>query len=169
MERERGQERLAAFGTELIAIHDHLRQELATVRQSLQDGHHDGPGQVHSLAAHCLAFCSALDQHHSGEDSSAFPALRQEFSDLAPVITKLEEDRALVASILQRLNQLLGELPTDPDAQDTVRVTGELDGPAAIIESHFTFEERTIVTALDALDRPDLTARSLFGISPDCR
>jgi hypothetical protein len=45
----------------------------------------------------------------------------------------------------------------DPD------LAGELDGLAAIVESHFAFEERRIHEALDALDALDGSAVDLLG------
>ncbi|WP_206068112.1 hypothetical protein [Nonomuraea composti] len=40
------------------------------------------------------------------------------------------------------------------DAQNR-NVQGELDGLAALVESHFTYEERKIAAALNALDVPE--------------
>ena len=41
----------------------------------------------------------------------------------------------------------------------------ELDGLTAIVESHFGFEESTIVAALDALRTDAGTAEELFGLT----
>ena len=49
------------------------------------------------------------------------------------------------------------------DSDDLVRARSEIDGLAAILESHFRWEERAIVAALDGLQEPGLTAEQLFG------
>ncbi|WP_157249764.1 hemerythrin domain-containing protein [Nonomuraea typhae] len=133
---------IAAFGTQLIEAHQWLREELARLREDLGAG-----GRPADLRAHCLAFCSALTRHHTGEDAVAFPALAERHPELRPVLAQLEEDHQLVADILRRISALDG---SDPKA-----ALAELDGLTAIMESHFAFEERKIVAALDALDLPE--------------
>ncbi|MFD9939206.1 hemerythrin domain-containing protein [Nonomuraea sp. NPDC059023] len=133
---------IAAFGTQLIEVHDWLRGELVRLREDLASG-----GRPADLRAHCLAFCTAVTRHHTGEDGVAFPALAERHPELRPVIAQLEEDHQLVAHLLERIESLDG---SDPEA-----ALSELDGLTAILESHFTFEERKIVAALDALDLPE--------------
>jgi hypothetical protein len=71
------------------------------------------------------------------------------------VIDKLTEDHALVAGILRQVRELLtpGRASSGPDA-----LVRELDGLIAIPESHFSYEERRIATALDALGPAAWTA-----------
>ena len=157
--------RLIAFGNELIRIHLQLREDLARVKTEL-DAHLAGRGErPRELRAHCLAFCSAVTRHHTGEDDGAFPALALRFPELRPVIVKLAEDHVLIAGILHRLDQLLGGIPEEPDAAEARRVRSELDGLAAILESHFVFEERRITAALNELPPETGTVQSLLGMS----
>ncbi|MGW5687634.1 hemerythrin domain-containing protein [Nonomuraea sp. NPDC003754] len=144
--------RLQAFGTQLIDVHSWLREELAALRDSLDAFLDGGDHRPRELRAHCLTFCSALERHHTGEDRTAFPALAEEFPALRPVLAKLQEDHHLVADILRRIESLAADVGTDP--ADAQRVRRELDGLAAIVESHFAFEERQIIAALDALNIP---------------
>jgi hypothetical protein len=167
-------ERLAAFGEELIQIHDGLRGELARLRADLGRHLAGRAERPRELTAHCLAFCSALTRHHTGEDGGAFPALAAAFPELRPVIDKLVEDHELIRVIQQRLERLLDGVPPepdpDPDPAHARRVLGELDGLGAILESHFAFEERRIVTALDALPaEAGTTTESLLGLTPPLR
>jgi hemerythrin-like domain-containing protein len=158
-------ERLTAFGSELIEIHLWLREELAGLRadvDSYLDGRSERPRR---LKVHCLSFCSALTKHHAGEDAGAFPLLAKASPELRPVIAQLEDDHQIVRSILRALQQLLGSITAEPDAVEAKRVRGELDGLAAILESHFAFEEKRIVTALNALTSEAGTTESLLGIS----
>ena len=68
---------------------------------------------------------------------------------VSPVIGKLIEDHQLVAAILRQVRELLGpDRPPSPPAA----LLRELDGLTAILESHFSFEERRIAQALNTLD-----------------
>jgi hypothetical protein len=71
------------------------------------------------------------------------------------VIDNLLEDHALVSGILRQIRDLLapGRAPSGPGA-----LTRELDGLTAILESHFTYEERRIAQALDTLGPSAWTA-----------
>ena len=101
------------------------------------------------------SFCTAIGTHHAGEDSQLFPALAAAVPELAPMIGKLMEDHALVAGILQQVRALLA--PDRPAAAPGVLLR-ELDGLTAILESHFSFEERRIAASLDTLGPDALTA-----------
>jgi len=78
-----------------------------------------------------------------------FAELLRERPDLSGTVAKLVEDHELVASMLARITEL---------ADDAARSHGpaleaigrELDGLAALMESHFAYEERAIGAALDA-------------------
>jgi hypothetical protein len=93
--------------------------------------------------------------HHAGEDHQLLPALRAAAPELAPVIDKLIEDHALVAAILRRIRESLtpGPARSSPGA-----LTRELDGLMAILESHFSYEERRLARALDILGHGAWTA-----------
>jgi hypothetical protein len=96
------------------------------------------------LAVHCPAFCAALTRHHTGEDAGAFPALAARFPELRPLLAKTAEDHVLISGIVARIEEIAAS--GDP------ALAAELHGLAAIVESHFAFEERRIREALDALD-----------------
>ena len=139
-------ERVAALSQQLVAVHQALRERLASLRAeaSLHAEGTDSAGFPDDLLAHCLGFCTAIHTHHSGEDGQLLPALRAAAPELAPVIDKLIEDHSLVADIVQRIRELLD--PASPGV-----LVRELDGLIAILESHFGYEERRIAGALDAL------------------
>ncbi|MGR6920075.1 hemerythrin domain-containing protein [[Actinomadura] parvosata] len=144
-------DRLTAFGNQLIIVHDWLREELATLREDAAAYLASRSARAPELSAHCLAFCSALERHHSGEDATAFPALAEQFPQLRPVLEELTRDHRIVSDTLRRLQRLVDGLGDDR----TRDVQAELDGLAALMESHFTYEERKIAAALNALDVPE--------------
>ncbi|MFD7450538.1 hemerythrin domain-containing protein [Kitasatospora sp. NPDC059827] len=145
--------RTAALSLQLSQAHNELRRRLANLRAGLarrtppegsvsDDFPSDG-----SLGAHCLAFCAALTNHHQGEGQGLFTALVRERPDLAPTVAKLAEDHDLITHILARVRDLAEQAVR---ATDLEAVGRELDGLAAIMESHFAYEERAIGAALDA-------------------
>lgn len=139
-------DRLSSFGADLAAIHQRLRTDLRALREGAEIGR--------DLKAHCLTFCSALTAHHTGEDGGAFRVLAAAHPELAGTIAKLEEDHQMIAAIQERIVAL---------AEGGGDIAGELDGLAAIMESHFRYEERTITAALDGLREG--TTEGLLGLS----
>jgi iron-sulfur cluster repair protein YtfE (RIC family) len=143
--------RLSAFGNQLIEVHIWLREQLTALREDVDsylDGHGERPGD---LRAHCLMLCSAVSRHHTGEDDEAFPVLAGQFPQLEPVIAELRRDHQAVVAIMDRLDELLAGLPTTPDPVRASRVRAELDGLAALLESHFVYEEKRLVAALNSI------------------
>lgn len=75
-------DRVRGMGDFLVEVHEWLREELRTL----------GAGALvmeKSLKSHCVSFCEALAEHHTGEDMGAFPLLAQRFPALGPVLTTL--------------------------------------------------------------------------------
>jgi hypothetical protein len=138
-------QRAAAFSSQLRQAHQHLKDWLGEIRRELGRDHPAAPG----LPTRCLAFCSALAAHHGGEDNGLFTALLDTRPDLAPVIAKLLEDHTLIASILAEATELATRSAA-ASGQELIQLQRELDGLAAIAESHFRYEERAISAALDA-------------------
>ncbi len=128
-----------------------LREQLAALRED------PDRRRVDDLRTHCLAFCSVLTRHHTGEDGGAFVALAVQFPDLRPALDELQRDHETVAGILRRLTELLAE-PAAPSLR------GELDTLAALLESHFVYEEKKLVTALNRLESIG-SAAELLGMA----
>ncbi|MGW3625552.1 hemerythrin domain-containing protein [Streptomyces sp. NPDC000880] len=155
--------RIAALGNQLIDIHLSLREELARLREDTDawlDGRAERPRE---LRAHCLAFCSAVSRHHSGEDDGAFPALGELHPELRPVLDELGRDHHAVAGILRGLEELLGRPGLDTQPVDAQRLRTELDSLAALLESHFVYEEKRLVAALNAMPDRAGAAGTLLG------
>ena len=145
--------RTRAIGRELVRVHQWLREELTRIQDQLDTGEDLPP-----LRAHRIAFCAAITRHHTSEDATAFPALAAQEPELAPVLAKLSQDHRLVEDIVRRLRDLLAS--ATPGTVEEVR--GEIDGLSAILESHFRWEEKVLVDALDTLDTERGTDE-LFG------
>ena len=148
------QNRLVAWNRELVAAHQRLRRALRLAREALDSG--DVVSARADLMLYCHGFCAALSGHHSSEDVALFPELSARHPALRPAIAKLEQDHQMIASLLTDFDHAL----TTPDSPSELSL--HLDGIAAIMESHFRYEERQL---LDALSTFDLAAdpRSVLG------
>ncbi|GAA1952230.1 hemerythrin domain-containing protein [Kitasatospora viridis] len=139
-------DRTAALSLQLARAHQELRRRIGGIRSDL--GRERPRSGDDTLLTHCLAFCAALTAHHQGEDGGLFAQLLHERPDLAPTIAKLVEDHALITDILTRVGRLADRAAGSP-AQALAAIGRELDGLAAIMESHFAYEERALGEALD--------------------
>ena len=137
-------QRAVAFSLQLQRAHQQLSDELGRIREALGGDEHVAEG----LEVHCLAFCSALATHHQGEDDGMFTQLLHARPDLAPAIRNLIDDHAAIAAILRQIRALALQWKAAP-AQSLPELRREVDGLAAIVESHFGYEERAISAALD--------------------
>lgn len=127
------------LGDFLVESHDWLRQDLAELRRQASLPNPELP----TVRKHCLDFCAALTQHHTGEDRGAFPMLAQRFPALAPVLTRLGEEHQVVAQLQEELRALVeGYEPG---------LRAELESLATRLEKHFRYEEQTVVAALNTL------------------
>lgn len=136
--------RLIAWGAEMRAVHDRLRGALRVSQEAAEAGL-PLPSPSRDLLLFCHGFCSALDGHHRGEDALLFPAVEAAHPDLSPQLRKLEQDHAMIGTLLAGLSAAVAR-----EASPTV-IAGHLEGLAAIMESHFGFEERTLLSVLDRL------------------
>lgn len=140
-------DRATAWSAQLAQAHNTLRHRLREVQAALgATSSAESPGD---MVTHCLAFCQALTTHHTGEDAGLFDELRRVRPDLASVIDNLIDDHSLIASIIARISSLAGEAQ-HAEPQRIREISNELDGLAAIMESHFTYERR-ISAAIDGL------------------
>jgi hypothetical protein len=137
-------DRAVAFGLQLAQAHQELRRQIKQLKMGL--GRHRRDDGI--LVTHCLAFCNALTVHHRGEDTGLFAQLLRERPDLAGTVAKLVEDHDAIASILSRVAEF-AETATGLRGADLAAIGRELDGLAAIMESHFSYEERALSEALD--------------------
>jgi hemerythrin-like domain-containing protein len=128
-------DRIAAWGDELIKLHDGFRRDLAALRESRMD--------AADLRTHCLAFCDALHAHHEGEDGALFPHLATEHPELAGVLARLRQEHQVVAALMNEIRRLLDH--------DRSRIQAELDRLTAKLEAHLDHEEQQLVPVLNTM------------------
>ncbi|WP_298461705.1 LLM class flavin-dependent oxidoreductase [uncultured Cellulomonas sp.] len=156
-------EELAA-GRHLVDIHDHLRAELAQVRDLVEQvaaGALDvGTARSHLntmtmrqnswvLGTYCESYCRVVTTHHTLEDRSMFPHLRRSDDRLAPVIDRLEQEHHVIHDVLEGVDQALVRLVSGPDGMPGLRAAVDLLTDTLL--SHLSYEERELVEPLARL------------------
>ncbi|WP_433789382.1 hemerythrin domain-containing protein [Actinoplanes sp. CA-252034] len=136
---ERETTRFVAWAQEMREVHARLR---AALRLTLESD----DLAVDDLLLYCRGFCSALDGHHRGEDRTLFPAIAAAHPDLRPVLRKLEQDHSMIDHLLGGL-RAAAERSAGPEELER-----HLEGVGAIMENHFRYEERMLLTVLESLD-----------------
>lgn len=137
-------DRLAAWSSELRAVHARLRKALAVTREAVQRGDPAEPA-TRDLLLYCHGFCTALDGHHRGEDRELFPAIAAAHPELRDTLARLQQDHSMIGHLISGLQASVdaGESPSELDRH--------LEGIAAIMESHFRYEERQLLGVLETL------------------
>jgi iron-sulfur cluster repair protein YtfE (RIC family) len=153
-----GVDRVKGLGDFLVEVHDWLRKDLVELRRQVDqilDGRASSdalertqPDLAQEMLPHCLAFCGALERHHTGEDMGEFPMLAQRFPALAPALTKLGEEHTVVAGLQKEIRGLVDGYV--PGQSDPTRLRDDLEGLASELEAHFAYEEKTVFDALNA-------------------
>ena len=136
--------RLVAWSREMRGVHDRLREALRVTREAVAQG---DPAETatRDLLLFCHGFCTALDGHHRGEDAKLFPAIEAAHPELAPVLRTLQQDHSMIAHLLGGLQAAVHR------EADSSEIQQHLDGIDAIMESHFRYEERMLLTVLDGV------------------
>lgn len=138
--------RVKGMGDWLIEVHDWFRAELAELRRQAAAGETLKPGT--DLRANCLAFCTALTRHHTGENVGVFPMLARQFPELTLVIDRLEREHHVVADIQQKIQALVdGE-------GDTTQLVKDLDRLSDELTAHLRYEEEVLVASLNHTPAP---------------
>ena len=144
-------------------MHARLRQALQVRQHALHEGRPLHPDVDPSryltadLLMFCRGFCSALDEHHRGEDRVLFPAIAAAHPELAPVLAALSQDHSMLGHLLQELSAAAEQ------AADPAVLQRHLDGVAALMENHFRYEEQKLLVVLEHLE---LDASVRVGLGP---
>ncbi|GAA2110462.1 nitroreductase/quinone reductase family protein [Actinomadura alba] len=162
-DRASAEARGRAVGEELRRIHGWFRQELATLRDEVSaylDGNpiipsaafRPAPEPAQRLREHCLTFCDALARHHTGEDTVAFPHLRERFPELGEALERLRREHTVVERLRGDLREAVATLGSgDTAGHRPDRLRADIERLASELEAHFDYEEEQLIPALNAL------------------
>ena len=150
-----------AVGSHLIAVHDHLRQELDQIRalvESVESGAVSPSEAMVSfdelsirqndwtIGAYCAAYCRMVSLHHGLEDADIFPHLRSCEEQLEPVIDRLSLEHTIIHDVLENLNGELVDLVANP--YDLSGLRRAMDILTDTLLSHLAYEEHELVEPL---------------------
>jgi hemerythrin-like domain-containing protein len=136
--------RLLAWDHELRTVHVRLRDALEVTRTALDTGAGAEPA-TRDLLLYCHGFCTALTGHHEGEDRALFPAIAAAHPEPRDTLRALEQDHSMISHLLSGLQAAVDR------AASPAELARHLEGVAAIMESHFRYEERALLTVLREL------------------
>jgi alkanesulfonate monooxygenase SsuD/methylene tetrahydromethanopterin reductase-like flavin-dependent oxidoreductase (luciferase family) len=153
-----------AAGRHLVEVHDHLRAELARVRDLVDQvaaGAMDaGAARSHihtmtlrqnnwTVGTYCESYCRVVTMHHTLEDQAMFPRLRRGDPRLAPVVDRLEEEHRAIHDVLEQVDRALVAFVATPDGAGELRAAVDLLTDALL--SHLAYEERELVEPIARL------------------
>ncbi|NYI79214.1 hemerythrin domain-containing protein [Nocardioides panzhihuensis] len=147
--------RLIAWADEMRRVHDRLRKALRVTQKAIDAGDPAEPA-ARDLLLFCHGFCEALTGHHEGEDRELFPAIDRAHPELRETIRYLEQDHSMIGYLLGGLQAAVDQAATPED------LGKHLEGISAIMESHFRYEERKLLSVLDTLTL-DAEVGEVFG------
>ncbi|MBA0053705.1 hemerythrin domain-containing protein [Streptomyces sp. AJS327] len=136
--------RLIAWSNELRAVHDRLRHALVIAEEAVASGE-SAEAATRDLLLFCHGFCTALTEHHEGEDRELFPAIAEAHPELRDTLRHLEQDHSMIAHLIAGMRSALSSSAPPGD------LARHLEGIGAIMESHFRYEERALLTVLETL------------------
>jgi alkanesulfonate monooxygenase SsuD/methylene tetrahydromethanopterin reductase-like flavin-dependent oxidoreductase (luciferase family) len=147
---------------DLVAVHDHLRSELAQLRDMIAQvaaGSLDaGTARTEinkltmrqnqwTVGAYCESYCRLVGLHHTLESTALFPGLARLDPRLAPVTARLHAEHEVIAGVLNRVDSALVSLVTDPvRGMPSVRAAVDLLTDALL--SHLSYEEYQLLEPL---------------------
>lgn len=150
-------------GEHLRQVHDHLRDNMRTIRTLMQRAE-DGLASAEEIAEEtrdlamvanfrrfgnlCGQHCQIVNAHHSIEDAHVFPALAAQSDGYARVTERLAAEHVVVHELLLRQIDALNAMVTTPGAEtfaDAREVFGALE---RVLLSHLGYEEEQIGDAL---------------------
>jgi hypothetical protein len=146
---------------ELVAVHDMLRAELATVRDltvQVQKGAINAARARSELnqmtmrqnnwtmGAYCQSYCRVVTQHHSLEDVAVFPYLRGRDDGLGLVLDRLQHEHRVIHGVLDAVDRALVNYVSE--SGDATELAKAADLLTDTLLSHLAYEERELIDPL---------------------
>ncbi|MFH8606889.1 nitroreductase/quinone reductase family protein [Streptomyces sp. NPDC018029] len=154
-------EEAATFADKMVQVHRWLRGQLRHVRDETDAyfaalAAHRGPGAPPSpslglqIRQHCLAFCDALEFHHTGEDAHLFPVMAGHHPELRETFDRLAEEHRVIGRVQGELAALLAAV----GGAEPERFRAELARMSEQLTAHLDYEEEALLPVLAGLPWP---------------
>ena len=151
-----------SYARELVGVHNHLRSELAQLRDLISQvaaGSLDvaaARSEISKLTmrqnqwtvgAYCESYCRLVGLHHTIESTQLFPGLSRMDGRLAPVTERLHAEHEVIAGLLARVDAALVALVTDP-VRGMPALEAVVDLLTDALLSHLSYEEYQLLEPL---------------------
>jgi hypothetical protein len=162
------QEPISAIGRAgqqtLLAVHEHLRQELRRLRDTI---HEVASGQASAAAARsfinqmtmrqnywtlgafCAAYCRVVSVHHAIEDQNMFRDLNRADPSLGPVLDRLQDQHEVIARLLTEVDAALVAMIEDEGRLSAARTA--VDRLSETLLDHLSYEEEQLLGPIGRL------------------
>jgi hemerythrin-like domain-containing protein len=148
----------------LLAIHEHLRQELAKLVEVIHEVREGRSSAAEArsyinamtmrqnywtLGAFCAAYCRVVSVHHAIEDQQLFPDLRAADQSLGPVLARLQHEHEGIAEVLGEIDAGLVAMVEDEARLDEADTAVEHLSDALL--AHLKYEEEQLLEPIGRL------------------
>jgi alkanesulfonate monooxygenase SsuD/methylene tetrahydromethanopterin reductase-like flavin-dependent oxidoreductase (luciferase family) len=151
-----------SYARELVGVHNHLRSELAQLRDMISQVAAGGldvataRSEISKLTmrqnqwtvgAYCESYCRLVGLHHTIESTQLFPGLSRLDNRLAPVTERLHAEHEAIAGLLARVDAALVALVTEP-VRGMPALEAAVDLLTDALLSHLSYEEHQLLEPL---------------------
>jgi len=148
----------------LLAIHQHLRQELSRLQDviiEVREGRSTAAEarsylntmtmrqNYWTLGAFCAAYCRVVSVHHAIEDQQLFRDLEDADRSLGPVLARLKHEHEGIAEVLREVDAALVGMVADEQRLDETQTA--VDNLSEALLSHLKYEEEQLLEPIGRL------------------
>ncbi len=148
----------------LLAVHEHLRLELAKLREVITEVAEGraSAAQARSylnqmtmrqnywtLGAFCAAYCRVVSVHHAIEDQQMFADLRAADQSLGPILERLRHEHEGIARVLAEVDAALVAMVDDENRLSDTQAA--VDHLADLLLAHLRDEEKQLLEPIGRL------------------
>ena len=148
----------------LLAIHQHLRQELARLQEVIMEvrAGRSTAAEARSylntmtmrqnywtLGAFCAAYCRVVSMHHAIEDQQLFRDLEEADQSLGSVLARLKREHEGIAEVLREVDAALVAMVADEQRLDETQTA--VDHLSDALLAHLKYEEEQLLEPIGRL------------------
>jgi hypothetical protein len=148
----------------LLAIHEHLRHELARLRDVIMEVREgrstaaEARSYLNSmtmrqnywtLGAFCAAYCRVVSMHHAIEDQQLFRDLENADGSLGSVLARLRHEHEGIAKVLGEVDAALVAMVGDEQLLDETQIA--IDHLSEALLAHLKYEEEQLLEPIGRL------------------
>jgi hemerythrin-like domain-containing protein len=150
----------------LLAVHEHLRQELARLRDVIEEVREGRSTAAEAssylnamtmrqnywtLGAFCAAYCRVVSMHHAIEDQQLFRDLEDADGSLGSVLARLKQEHEGIAEVLGEVDAALVAMVSDEERLDETESAVE---HCDALLAHLKYEEKQLLEPIGRLAVP---------------